>query len=134
MKAYMIADLLATMEREYLAQGFQAHAEAIHDALGILRRAGHEDDDPISEPARGQLFPLMEQANVGLEDLKVHLRASYGIHSTKAIPWGVYEDVCQWLIGQRTERRERRRVRKRPRRAEPLTNVVLSEEKQSKAS
>ena len=128
MKAYLIADLLAAMEREYLAQGFKQHAEAIHEALAIIRRASHEDDDPISEPARGHLFPLMQDANLSLDELKFHLRATYGISSTKAIPWGLYEEVCQWLIVQGEHRSQRRKSRKRPKRVEKVAaSVELSE-------
>lgn len=100
MKSYVIADLLAHMERDYIAQGKQDHAEAIHRALSIIRQAGCEDEDPISEPARGQLFPLLKQARMSLNDLKVHLLNKYGITSTKAIPWGLFDEICDWLIAQ----------------------------------
>lgn len=100
MKAYVIADFLAHLEKEYLAEGHKQHAEAIHQALSVIRRAGYEDDDPISEPARGHLFPLLQRAGMTLEHLKEYLRKGYGIHSTKAIPWGLYEDICQWIIAQ----------------------------------
>lgn len=100
MKAYVIADFLAHLEKEFLAEGQKQHAEAIHQALSMIRRAGYDDEDPISEPARGHLFPLMKRAGLSLDDLKNYLRSAYGIHSTKAIPWGSYEDVCQWLIAQ----------------------------------
>ncbi len=106
MKAYVIADFLAHLEKEFLAEGQKQHAEAIHQALSMIRRAGYDDEDPISEPARGHLFPLMSRAGMGLEDLKGYLRAVYGIHSTKAIPWGLYEDVCQWLITQGDEKKK----------------------------
>lgn len=110
MKAYVIADFLAHLEKEYLAEGQKKQAEAIHEALSLIRRAGYDDDDPISEPARGHLFPLMKRAGMGLEDLKEHLRVTYGIHSTKAIPWGLYEEVCQWLIAQGNDKPKKRRV------------------------
>jgi len=111
MKAYLIADLLAQMEKEYLAQGFKDHAEAIHQALSIIRRASHDDDDPISEPARGHLFPLMKRAKMSLNDLKFYLRSQYGISSTKAIPWRLYEDICQWLIAE-GDNQEKKRLQK----------------------
>lgn len=100
MKAYVIADLLAHMERDYNAQGKQDHADAIRRVLSIIRQAGCEDDDPISEPARGQLFPLLKQARLSLDDLKNHLLHTYGITSTKAIPWGLFDEICAWLIAQ----------------------------------
>ncbi len=100
MKAYVIADLLAHMERDYNAQGKQDHADAIRRALSIIRQAGCEDEDPISEPARGQLFPLLKQARLSLDDLKNHLLCTYGITSTKAIPWGLFDEICAWLIAQ----------------------------------
>ena len=100
MKAYVIADLLAHMEREHLARGQKKQAEGLHQALSIIRNAGYDNDDPISDPARGQFFPLLKRARLSLDDLKAHLRRSYGICSTKAIPWGLYESVCQWLIEQ----------------------------------
>lgn len=111
MKAYMIADLLASLEKEYQTQGKKEHADAIHQALALLRRVGSEDDDPISEPARGQLFPLLKRANLSLDDLKVYLQVTYGISSTKAIPWGLFEAVCSWLLaqGDRYEHSHRRR-------------------------
>ncbi len=109
MKAYVIADLLAHLEKEYLAKGLKPQAEAIHQALAMIRRASHDDDDPISEPARGHLFPLMKRAGLELDDLKEHLLVRYGIHSTKAIPWGLYEEVCQWLIAHGDEREARRK-------------------------
>lgn len=111
MKAYVIADLLAHLEREYLDEGRKHHAEAIHRALSIIRRASYDDEDPISEPARGHLFPLMKRAGMSLDELKEHLRVSYGIHSTKAIPWSLYEEICQWLISQGNNLREAREAR-----------------------
>lgn len=120
MKAYVIADLLAHMEREYLERGNKKQAEGLHQALSIIRGAGYDDDDPISEPARGQLFPLMKRANLSLDDLKIYLRKSYGICSTKAIPWGIYETICQWLIEQgnmtQTVKALTTKVSRRPRR------------------
>lgn len=111
MKAYMIADLLASLEKEYQTQGKKEHADAIHQALALIRRVGSEDDDPISEPARGQLFPLLKRAGLSLDDLKVYLQVTYGITSTKAIPWGLYEVICAWLLeqGDRYEHTHRRR-------------------------
>lgn len=123
MKAYVIADLLAHLEKEYLAEGQKAHAEAIHQALAMIRRAGFDDDDPISEPARGHLFPLMKRAGMGLGDLKEHLLVSYGIRSTKAIPWGLYEEICQWLIKRGDEREARARRKQTP---APLSHALAS--------
>jgi hypothetical protein len=100
MKSYMIADFLANLEKEYLAAGRKQHAEAIHRALADIRRASSDDEDPISEPARGHLFPLIKRAGMTLEDLKLHLKDTYDINSTKAIPWNIYEEICQWLIAK----------------------------------
>ncbi|HAA57156.1 MAG TPA: hypothetical protein DCE42_20490 [Myxococcales bacterium] len=105
MKAYIITDGLAYMEKEYKEQGCMDHAEAIHQAISIIRSASHDDDDPISEPARGQLFPLMKRASVSLDDLKGHLLKHYGICSTKAIPWGLYDEVCDWLVAKDPQRK-----------------------------
>lgn len=116
MKAYVIADLLAHLEKEYLEEGRKDHAEAIHRALSIIRRAGYDDEDPISEPARGHLFPLMKRAGMNLDELKEHLRTSYGIHSTKAIPWSLYEEICQWLIGKGNTLRELQQLSAKPKR------------------
>lgn len=109
MKAYVIADLLAHLEKEYLEEGRKDHAEAIHRALSIIRRASFDDEDPISEPARGHLFPLIKRANMTLDELKEHLRVEYGIHSTKAIPWSLYEEICQWLIAKGNQMRSMRK-------------------------
>lgn len=105
MKAYVITDLLAYMEKEYKAQGCLEHADALHQAISIIRGAGTEDDDPISEPARGQLFPLMKRAGLDLEAFKQHLLKKYGICSTKAIPWGLYDEICDWLVAQDHQRK-----------------------------
>ena len=114
MKAYVIADLLAHLEREYIEDGRKSHAEAIHRALSIIRRASFDDEDPISEPARGHLFPLMKRANMTLDELKERLRTEYGIHSTKAIPWSLYEEVCQWLIAKGNQLRKNKRYSSAP--------------------
>jgi len=55
------------------------------------------DTDPISEAQHKRLMALLGKSSVSLDDIKAMLKAKYGLESSKDIPWGIYNDICNYV-------------------------------------
>lgn len=80
------------------ARPFRGETQAARSAGGESVSKGAADAHPISDRQRARLWALMQQHRVSKEKVHDHIKAQYGIGSSKEILRTQYDDVCSWVM------------------------------------